>query len=64
MTPTELALALHTDLATIKTYGVKAPAVTRACIAEAEAKLTAISEHLACVRKSLLAAQAPIDAAA
>lgn len=52
MTPTELVLALHTDVANLKTYDTTAPAVTRALIAEAEAKINAISDHIICVRRS------------
>lgn len=59
MTPTERVLALHTDVANLKTYGTTAPAVTRALIAEAEAKINAINDHITCVRRSLLAAEAP-----
>lgn len=62
-TITQIALDLHTDLMTIKTYGTKAPPVTRALIAEADAKLIAISEHLECVRRSLIAVEAPPVAA-
>lgn len=62
-TVTELALALHTDLANIKVYQGKAPAVTRALLAEADAKLVAIGEYIGNVRHSLNFSEAPANAA-
>lgn len=45
-TPSSLALSLHTDLANIKTYSETSPAVTRALIDEADAKVRLIQFYL------------------
>lgn len=62
VTITQLALDLHTDLANIKVYRETSPAVTRALIAEAFAKLSALTDHLESVQASMVAAQAPAPA--
>lgn len=62
-TITQVALDLHTDLANIKVYGDKSAAVTRALLAEADAKLVAIGEYIGTVRNSLNVAEAPANAA-
>lgn len=60
VTITQLALELHTDLANIKIYEVKSPAVTRALIAEADKKLAAINDYLKSVHRETIMAEGPI----
>lgn len=58
-TITQLALDLHTDLANIKNYFGKSPAVTLAIITEAETKLLAISRYIGEVRLSVVPEVSP-----